>query len=180
MKVLRITCTPNLLHTSKPKFAKSSTQLSITGRFAASVLPPMRLSRSSRGNLLQSSQGVASPTVNDHVWISQNLLASTFRSFAQGQRRHGSQVPGPLEASRRLAKRRNTAFTRVTASSPFDDVSSLFGKDGKKHQNFVWRGSSMPGTNNPIDSISVDESSHALCHLSVPAHVPWVTLILFF
>ena len=111
----------------------------------------MRLSRNASGHVLQSSQAFANSTVSDHVWISQELLDSTFQSFAHGQRRRGSQVPGPLEARRRLAKRRNTALTSVAGFGPFDDVSCLLGKDGKEH--LGRRGSLMPGMSEPIDPI---------------------------
>lgn len=69
----------------------------------------------------------------DHVWIGEDLLASTFRRFVNCQRRHGCQVPGPLEARRRLAKRRSTALASAGASSPHPGFISLFGKDGSEH-----------------------------------------------
>lgn len=116
-----------------------------------STLYPMRLSRNARGHFLQHSHTFTnSISVSDHVWISQELLTSTFRSFARGQRRHGSQVPGPLEARRRLAKRRNTALASVTGSGPFDDPSCLFGENGKEHKRFGLEGPSLPGENNQL------------------------------
>ena len=51
------------------------------------------------------------------VWISDELLACTFARFCQ--RRHGSCVPGPLEARRRAAKRKNTSL----ASQSWSPVS---------------------------------------------------------
>ncbi|RMJ25150.1 hypothetical protein PHISP_03977 [Aspergillus sp. HF37] len=69
----------------------------------------------------------------DHVWISEDSFASAFRRFANGQRRHESRVPGPLEARRRLAKRKNTALANVAASEPLGDIAGLFGKDGRQH-----------------------------------------------
>ncbi|KAL2815792.1 hypothetical protein BDW59DRAFT_176054 [Aspergillus cavernicola] len=69
----------------------------------------------------------------DHVWISDQLLASTFQRFANGQRRYESRVPGPLEARRRLAKRRNTALASVAGSGPLDDIACLLGRNGREH-----------------------------------------------
>lgn len=71
----------------------------------------------------------------DHVWISEEHLASAFRRFANNcQRRHQSWVPGPLEARRRLAKRKNTAMAVVVGGAgPPVDVGSLFGVNGSGH-----------------------------------------------
>ncbi|KAE8421692.1 hypothetical protein BDV36DRAFT_247319 [Aspergillus pseudocaelatus] len=73
----------------------------------------------------------------DHVWISEDFLASTFRRFANGQRRYESRVPGPLEARRRLAKRRNTALASLAGSGPLDDIGCLFGRNGREHMKWV-------------------------------------------
>ncbi|EED23442.1 conserved hypothetical protein [Talaromyces stipitatus ATCC 10500] len=75
-----------------------------------------------------------SPSRLDYVWISDELLSSTFQRFVKGQRRYGSRVPGPLEASKRLAKRRNTAL--AVGGSSFDpaaNVAHLFGANGTGH-----------------------------------------------
>src|ERR1700753_1744609 len=48
----------------------------------------------------------------DFIWIPESLLSDTTSRFfrlegpCSSQKRHGSNVPGPLEARRRLAKRR--------------------------------------------------------------------------
>ncbi|CAP80653.1 hypothetical protein EN45_093920 [Penicillium chrysogenum] len=75
------------------------------------------------------------PTL-DHPWISDDLLAATFRRFANGQRRHGSCVPGPLEARRRLAKRRNTALASL-GGGPAEDIACLFGRNGREHMKWT-------------------------------------------
>lgn len=90
-----------------------------------------------------------SPTtpINDHLWISDDLLAATFRRFANGQRRHGSCVPGPLEARRRLAKRRNTVFASIGAGSP-EDIACLFGRNGREHMkwtDYSWQSVPLEG-----------------------------------
>ncbi|KAJ5460621.1 uncharacterized protein N7458_002173 [Penicillium daleae] len=103
----------------------------------------------------------AAPTF-DHLWISDDLLAATFRRFANGQRRHGSCVPGPLEARRRLAKRRNTALAGLGAVSA-EDIACLFGRNGREHMKWTdhpWQRASLEtqGTSNkdisPIQSVA--------------------------
>ncbi|KAH8704880.1 hypothetical protein BGW36DRAFT_421467 [Talaromyces proteolyticus] len=71
---------------------------------------------------------------HDYVWISDELLSSTFRRFVNGQRRYETRVPGPLEARKRLAKRRNTALAASGTSidSPLN-VANLFGVNGSGH-----------------------------------------------
>ncbi|PYH91961.1 hypothetical protein BO71DRAFT_451750 [Aspergillus ellipticus CBS 707.79] len=64
----------------------------------------------------------------------EDFLASAFRRFANGQqRRYESRVPGPLEARKRLSKRRNTALAGVWATGPPDDFGGLFGRNGREH-----------------------------------------------
>ncbi|KAJ5759374.1 hypothetical protein N7520_006530 [Penicillium odoratum] len=77
----------------------------------------------------------SAPTL-DHPWVSDDLLAATFRRFANGQRRHGSCVPGPLEARRRLARRRNTALAGFGVS-PAEDIACLFGRNGREHMKWT-------------------------------------------
>ncbi|KAF9888207.1 hypothetical protein FE257_009202 [Aspergillus nanangensis] len=50
-----------------------------------------------------------------------------------GQRRYESRVPGPLEARRRLARRRNTALAGIVGSGPLDGIECLFGRNGREH-----------------------------------------------
>ncbi|KAI9046368.1 uncharacterized protein KD926_004208 [Aspergillus affinis] len=89
----------------------------------------MSLGRYAYRRTIQPSSNV----LIDHIWISEDLLASTFRRFANGQRRYESRVPGPMEARRRLAKRRNTAFAGIAGAGALDDVACLFGRNGREH-----------------------------------------------
>ncbi|OJK02301.1 hypothetical protein ASPACDRAFT_76669 [Aspergillus aculeatus ATCC 16872] len=95
----------------------------------------------------------------DHVWISDDLLASTFRSFVKSQRRHASRVPGPLEARRRLAKRKNCAFAPVTCALPPDP--HLFGRGGRQH--LLWNSDHAPASSplfSPYDNPHLVEPDH--------------------
>ncbi|KAJ5328096.1 hypothetical protein N7452_008486 [Penicillium brevicompactum] len=102
----------------------------------------------------------ATPTL-DYLWVSDDLLAATFRRFANGQRRHGSCVPGPLEARRRLAKRRNTALASI-GGGPLEDISCLFGRNGREHMK--WSDHSWQG----MPSESQGFADHALGYSGDP------------
>lgn len=70
-----------------------------------------------------------------HLWITDELLADAFNRFTRVShtaRRYGSNVPGPLEARRRLAKRRMgmaavSAAGVAGAPPPGIDLAALFG-----------------------------------------------------
>jgi hypothetical protein len=76
---------------------------------------------------------IASPAPQ-HIWISDDLLSRTldhfFRSGCAHQRRYGSNVPGPLEARRRHARRRMTAQSHAAPPGgvpPLFSFGALFG-----------------------------------------------------
>jgi hypothetical protein len=96
----------------------------------------------------------------DHVWISEDFLTATFRRFANGQRRHGSQVPGPLEARRRLAKRRNMVLAGVGTSGSVIDMADLLGKNGSEHTR--WNDSQWPSV--WPESLSGREADRTISH----------------
>ncbi|KAK5103119.1 hypothetical protein LTS08_003923 [Lithohypha guttulata] len=60
-----------------------------------------------------------------HVWISDDLLSETFDAFTRSQRRHGSNVPGPLEARRRAAKRKATSSAHTPCTGQAFDPATL-------------------------------------------------------
>ncbi|KAF2870942.1 hypothetical protein BDV95DRAFT_50149 [Massariosphaeria phaeospora] len=61
------------------------------------------------------------PTSPQHVWIPEELVSLVFLRFSRSrcpqQKRHGSHVPGPLEAKRRAAQRRMTAQAHASPQS---------------------------------------------------------------
>ncbi|KIX06026.1 uncharacterized protein Z518_04000 [Rhinocladiella mackenziei CBS 650.93] len=64
------------------------------------------------------------------VWISDKLLADAFRRFCH-PKRYGSSVPGPLEAQRRAAKRKNTSLAPSLPGGIPVDPSVVFGCSSK-------------------------------------------------
>lgn len=60
------------------------------------------------------------------VWISDALLSDSFSRFCR-QKRHGSNVPGPLEAQRRAAKRKNTSLAHPSHGTTSIDPVAVFG-----------------------------------------------------
>ncbi|EEP76170.1 predicted protein [Uncinocarpus reesii 1704] len=76
------------------------------------------------------------PIVN-YVWVSDTLLAWSYTQFTTTQRRYGSNVPGPLEARRRLARRRNTHLATVGSGGAGIDPSLLFGRKPSEPQHRV-------------------------------------------
>ncbi|KAF2121917.1 hypothetical protein BDV96DRAFT_133826 [Lophiotrema nucula] len=80
-----------------------------------------------------------------HIWISDERVSSAFdrfiRSSCPHQKRHGSHIPGPLEARRRAVKRRMTvaaASPQAAAPPPFGlTLGDLFGS--RKHREPSWR-----------------------------------------
>ncbi|KAJ6188418.1 hypothetical protein N7519_003326 [Penicillium mononematosum] len=80
----------------------------------------------------------ATPTL-DHPWISDDLLAATFRRFANGQRRHGSCGGGPAE-----------------------DIACLFGRNGREHMKWT----DHPWQRAPFETQSIADPF--LCPPEVP------------
>ena len=90
----------------------------------------------SRPNVM--NKGLSAATCVSHqrpsfIWISDGLLADTFARFCH-QKRHGSNVPGPLEAQRRTSRRKNTSLAYATHSAPSVDPSLVL----TRSQNVDW------------------------------------------
>ncbi|PGH04647.1 hypothetical protein AJ80_08481 [Polytolypa hystricis UAMH7299] len=101
----------------------------------------MSFCRHARRRALQQQRPTATTTTllpsADHIWISDSVLAQLFAQFAsrgryqhQQQKRHGSSVPGPLEANRRLARRRamDIAAAGCGGGAGNMDIAALFGR----------------------------------------------------
>lgn len=79
------------------------------------------------------------PTL-DHVWISDEMLSAAMYRFklSRSHRRNGSSVPGPLEATRRLAKRRMMGLA-VAGGGTGLDMGAIMGMDGEsKRASWQW------------------------------------------
>lgn len=70
---------------------------------------------------------ITSVVPTDYVWISDELVVKHFQRFATQHKRHGSSVPGPLEARKRLARRRNTSLASSTISGGPVDFGTIMG-----------------------------------------------------
>ena len=68
----------------------------------------------------------ALPSTVQPIWITDAVLADSFRRFTHVIRRHGSNVPGPLEARRRASKRRNTSLAHAGGGAAPVDPANLF------------------------------------------------------
>lgn len=80
------------------------------------------------------------------IWITDDVLSEAVRRFrrcSHGAQRYGSNVPGPLEARRRLAKRRMMALAGVDTPPPVDPTT-LFGMGGPKMGQAVWQAPKAP------------------------------------
>jgi hypothetical protein len=96
-------------------------QSSVVGLEPVQRLDVMKLDLSIGRPVLQQSPASTS------IWISDFLLAEPIQRFTCVHRRHGSSVPGPLEARRRATRRRSTSLASVGPNGPPIDVGSLFG-----------------------------------------------------
>lgn len=86
--------------------------------------------------------------ISDHVWISDEMLSAAMHRFklSRSHRRHGSSVPGPLEASRRLAKRRMMGLA-VPGGGAGSDVGAILGLGGEsKRGSWQWEAPAAPGS----------------------------------
>lgn len=96
------------------------------------------------------------------IWITDDVLADAFSRFlrlSRSRRRHGSNIPGPLEARRRLAKRKMgvaaVASGSVPPASPAGfDIGALFGLGRASPPDFEkgwkWEAPSAPIYKPPI------------------------------
>ena len=79
--------------------------------------------------LMQAPPSLSCPSAA-YIWINDDLLAQAFSRFSSRviwtAKRHGSSVPGPLEARRRLARRRMVGLANH-GGAPMPDFGSLFG-----------------------------------------------------
>jgi hypothetical protein len=102
-------------------------------------------------------QSLQSPAAQ-HIWISDDLLTAAlsqfFRSSCPQQKRHGSHVPGPLEARRRAAKRRMTAsagfYPQESFPQPFS-LSAFFGFRKDSQPTWRYEAPSLQHNAEPLD-----------------------------
>ncbi|RYO43169.1 hypothetical protein AA0111_g35 [Alternaria arborescens] len=105
-------------------------------------------------------QSLQSPSPQ-HIWISDNLLTDAigrfFPSSCPQQKRHGSHVPGPLEARRRAAKRRMTVsanFYPQENFSPLFSLGALFGFRKDTQPTWRYEAPSLQNYVEPLDTLA--------------------------
>ncbi|RMZ91288.1 hypothetical protein DV736_g1478, partial [Chaetothyriales sp. CBS 134916] len=69
-------------------------------------------------------------STTEPLCITDAVLANTYHRFTCSHRRHGSNVPGPLEARRRAAKRKNTSWAQLRTHNPIEPAL-LFGQQNQ-------------------------------------------------
>lgn|SRR6266480_2569819 len=75
------------------------------------------------------------------LWITDDVLANAYHGFlkvSQTRKRFGSNVPGPLEAQRRLAKRKLAGLAAARGARPFD-FGALFGNGPPTRHELQWQ-----------------------------------------
>jgi hypothetical protein len=68
-----------------------------------------------------------SATCSNSIWISDAALADAVQRFTCVHQRHGSSVPGPLEAIRRATRRKNASLAPGGRGALPIDAEALFG-----------------------------------------------------
>lgn len=94
-----------------------------------------------RKRLCQEAKHSSHRVASSGVWVTDDALSDAFNrflKFSNGAKRYGSNVPGPLEAQKRLAKRRMMGLARVGAAPPVDPAA-LFGIGGPKMGKVFWQ-----------------------------------------
>ncbi|KAH7378709.1 hypothetical protein BKA66DRAFT_420978 [Pyrenochaeta sp. MPI-SDFR-AT-0127] len=102
-------------------------------------------------------QSLQSPAPQ-HIWISDEQLSVAvnrfFRTTCPNQTRHGSHVPGPLEARRRATKRRMTVsasfYPQDNFPPPFS-LGALFGFRKDSQPSWRYEPPSFPQNGKPLD-----------------------------
>ena len=82
------------------------------------------------------------PAPSNYIWIGDDILDRALRRFLNPQcpRRHGSSVPGPLEAQRRANKRRMVGLASVGTTGGNVDPGFLWGLLGRRDpQKWQWQ-----------------------------------------
>ncbi|KAF2630084.1 hypothetical protein BU25DRAFT_363328 [Macroventuria anomochaeta] len=103
-------------------------------------------------------QSLQSPAPQ-HIWVPDEVLSLAvhrfFHSTCPQQKRHGSNVPGPLEARRRAAKRRMTASAGFYPQESFPtsfSLGALFGYRSKPQNSWRYEPPSLPKDVLPLDN----------------------------
>ncbi|KAL9000697.1 MAG: hypothetical protein Q9169_000733 [Polycauliona sp. 2 TL-2023] len=119
---------------------------------------------------------------SDHIWISDDILNHAISRYMQLHvgRRHGSAVPGPLEARKRAAKRRVMGLAPTLGGlDPHPAFIAGLGRGQENQQSWQWQSPNLPQSKHPPrlgDSGEYCPDGHADPHpADNPALPAWLT-----
>ena len=97
----------------------------------------------------------------DPLWITDDILNNALSrvTLSEFSRRHGSSVPGPLEARRRAAKRRLMNLASPAAAGVIEQ-SFLPGVNSGLATGWQWQAPSIPASQEPV--LQVEDGTHIL------------------
>ncbi|KAL8655139.1 MAG: hypothetical protein Q9226_003163 [Calogaya cf. arnoldii] len=119
----------------------------------------------------------------DHIWISDDFLNHALSRYVQLYvgRRHGSAIPGPLEARKRAAKRRMMGLAPTTAGlDPHPGFLAGLGQGHENQQSWQWQSPRLPQPKHPPTSLDDGNECCPTDHVGPnspdnPALSPWLT-----
>ncbi|KAL8847987.1 MAG: hypothetical protein Q9221_006949 [Calogaya cf. arnoldii] len=119
----------------------------------------------------------------DHIWISDDLLNHALSRYVQlcVGRRHGSAIPGPLEARKRAAKRRMMGLAPTNAElDPHPGFLAGLGRGHENQQSWQWQSPRLPQPKHPPSSLHDDNECRPTDHVGPnwpdnSALSPWLT-----
>lgn len=98
----------------------------------------------------------------DHLWITDDILNNALSrvTLSEFSRRHGSSVPGPLEARRRAPKRRLMNLASPPAAGVIEPSFLPGINSGLDSTGWQWQAPSIPTSQEPV--LQVEDGTHIL------------------
>ncbi|KAL8765730.1 MAG: hypothetical protein Q9209_007295 [Squamulea sp. 1 TL-2023] len=99
---------------------------------------------------------------SDHIWISDDILNHALSRYMQLRvdRRHGSAIPGPLEARKRATKRRMAGLADTTGGLDLHPgFLTGLGRGQENQQGWQWQSPTLPHSKDPPGLLGGDNGS---------------------
>ena len=102
----------------------------------------------------------------DPLWITDDILNNALSrvTLSECSRRHGSSVPGPLEARRRAARRRVMNLASSAAAGAIEQSFLPGVHSGPEFMGWQWQAPSIPASQEPV--LQVEDGTHILSQSS--------------